>query len=462
MKWAHNSRITLFLGIVSLGLVLRFLNYATMPPFGETRDEFMYPWAGLTLIQTGVPSSWSYFESYTNTHSISLWDQEFRIVTPWFDKPLLYPLITGSFVYILGAREFGDVSLTTLRLVPVLLSGITMVLVFLFANKLFSTRIAFLSLILYATIPSIVLGNRLSLTENLLTPLALLTLYLTHTLSLTSVKNVVVLGILCGLAFHTKQIGAIVMVYPLSFLITQKRIKSAIIFMSTFLTFVCIHFGIVGWYDLGLYLRVMSDFRVAHALVGLPELIQTIFRFPTLSQKTRLFLDGSTVVGLMTLFMSPVSRFIDGKKLAALTFFPFSYIGLLTLIESGATNFSYFGWHIYPLFPFIAIALALYFNYVYEKRSLLLLAIPLLILGSSTIRFVFLPLPVSLHYLWQYVFVACSSVVALVWLLKTKRQFVLICLFALLIVSNIWAVVASPQFYPTTPAHLDEWGPLTR
>ena len=448
--------ILLFCIITTLGLLLRLVNYTQVPALGETRDEFMYPWAGLTLLQTGTPSSWSYFESYTQRTSIYLWDQEFRIVTPWFDKPLLYPLLTGGFLWLFGARDFADVNLMFLRLIPIGLSIPTLVLLTLIARDVFSKKVALIAATLYATVTTIVLANRLSLTENLLTPLFLgITLL---TLRLRNNSQLITIGILSGLAFHTKQIGAAVIGYPLALLILKRDYKKVLLLLSIFLACVAIYFLVVAWYDWGLYLRVMSDFRHAHALAGLPELIQTIFRFPTISQKTRLLLDGSILAGLILLLARPFYTANESKKGMALIVVPLAYVTVLTLVESGGTNFSYFGWHIYPLFPFMMIGLASHMSYLYQTVRFTPLLLLLLTIGTSCIRFLFLLLPIQYHHLWQYTLAALISLVLLIWLFTPRlRRMSLAFFFVTYLIVNIITTLTLNRTYPTTAAHLDSW-----
>ena len=61
----------LLIFIAALGLLLRLTHYDSTPPFGETKDEFIYPWAGMSFIQTGIPTTWSPFSAYKNIENIN-------------------------------------------------------------------------------------------------------------------------------------------------------------------------------------------------------------------------------------------------------------------------------------------------------------------------------------------------------------------------------------------------------
>ena len=440
--------------ILILGVVLRLNEYSTVPPVGETRDEFQYPWAGLTLLQTGVPSSWSYFDAYQNRQSTKVWGQEFRIVTPWFDKPLLYPLLTGIWMWVLGARNFADITMAQLRLIPLLLSSLTIILVGLIGKKLISDRVGMLAALLYAVTPTIVLANRLSLTENLLIPLVLGALLILNQSKQTRV-SLIVLGVLTGLAFLTKQIGFTLYLAVLWPLVLQKKWKDIAIVSSIFATFVGIHFGVVAFYGLKLYLAVMSDFRIAHTLVGLPELVFAIFQNPVIGQKGRVFLDGTILLGTVLLFTSPwtMGKLLKNaaQKLFLLLGFPLFYLTALVLVESGATEFSYFGWHIYPLYPFLMLLVAWVIEQVLMRPELFTKLLLFLFLGASSIRFVFLLNPPT-WTTWQEVLslLALALVAAEFVNLRVQKTF----LFILLVVFVGISIYTSWQvglIYPTQP-----------
>ena len=168
----------LLIFISTFGLLLRFIDYDRVPAFGETRDEFAYPWAGMTLLQTGVPKSWSWFSAYPDGVIYQKWGGPFHIVSPWLDQQPLYSLISGAWMMLNGSRDLFDVRLSTLRVLPITLSFFTVILTGLLAKALFGNKAGLLSALLYATVPTIVMANRLSLTENLITPISLLVLWL--------------------------------------------------------------------------------------------------------------------------------------------------------------------------------------------------------------------------------------------------------------------------------------------
>ena len=509
---------------------MRFYQLGEFPQPGETRDELQYPWAGITLLNTGTPTSWSYFDSYENRQSIQFGKQEFRLVTPWFDKPLLYPLITGTWMKLNGINSIFDVNFFTLRLVPLGLSVITLLLIATITKRAFDQNIALLATLLYATIPSIVFANRLSLTENLLTPLVLTSIFFiqlslklgimkggTHEGSQTESHSVVpariggdyarslghardtlpaklvriplfkaiLLGILSGLAFHTKQTGIVIALFVIGFYFWQRRLKELVITSAVFALFVVLHFAIVTRYDLKLYLNVMSDFRHGHTLVGLPELPFALFRFQGIGQQDRPFLDGSLLLGYLFLFTLPwwqhkqrvhATSSWKGNDLDRISkdaistgwriqhderpthflhstmiiFAPaFLYLLLLSIVESGATLFSFFGWHIYPLFPFVAIALAVGLYRAWQDQGILQFGVLFFFLGVSSIRLLFLLLPTTWHYRWQYGLIPLLMFMGIIQLAPDKlKQLGIKFLFGAYLGVNILTVLYASSWFP--------------
>src|SRR3712207_8567847 len=63
---------------------------------------------------------------------------------PYFDHPPLYGLLVGSFSMLFGQVDFEDIELWTVRLMPIILTTLASVFVYLIAHRLFGWNIAFL------------------------------------------------------------------------------------------------------------------------------------------------------------------------------------------------------------------------------------------------------------------------------------------------------------------------------
>lgn len=375
---------TALLAIVLLGLLLRWLDYASCPPFRDTNDELAYPWAGLSLLQTGTPVSWSYFKSYHNYQQREYWGVKYDLVQPYLEKPLLYPLLTATACLASGERTFDQVRLTTVRLVPLLLSMPSIWLLGLAASRLGGPRLGLLAAGVYATLPTIVLGNRLSLTENLLIPLSLLSWWLLER------GSVGPQALVCAVACMTKQPGIYIPGAVLLALYARGDRKAMGVVAVASVLGALVH-PLVAWhYDWGVYAGTSAELRQLHAS-GLPELVQTILRFPMVTRKENLFIDGSMLMGWLLLLTSPF--WWQGSRTALL--YPVVYLVLICLGEGGDW---FFGWHVFPFFPFVALALARALLQALDSCESGQLAVLGVMLGSASLRSWFTVHPVA-H--WQ-------------------------------------------------------------
>lgn len=447
--------------IISLfGLSIRFIDYDRNPPFDATKDEFSYPWAGMTFIQTGVPKSWTIFNAYPDGEVVYKWDTWYRLVSPWLDKPPLYSLITGSWVLINGARDLFDVRLSVLRIIPISLSFFTIYFTGLLAKNIFSPSIGILASLLYASTPTIVLSNRLSLTENLLTPIVLAT----TTLFFVEINRnywkffqPVMIGLGSGLAILTKNIGVVLVFTSLIFYSYRKQWLEALIIFLIASFAIIVHPAIGLYYDWTLFTKVISAYRLEFSDVGPPELVANIFLNPIIERKNHLLLDGSILAGYIFFFTSPFWLLSRQTNLNSqnwrgkiLLLFPFLYLTLLTLLASGV-GFSFYGWHAYPLFPFIMILLAKMMRDIWQKPEFLKSLFFYLIIGSSTVRFLTLLYP-QFQKTWQWILGILLLTLIGAFLSKIKYQrIIFIAFFILFLVINISVILNIDQIYPGRP-----------
>ncbi|KKS84086.1 MAG: Glycosyl transferase family 39 [Candidatus Gottesmanbacteria bacterium GW2011_GWA1_43_11] len=453
--------------IAIFGVLLRLVSYDTLPPHGETADEFLYPWAGMSLITTGVPSSWSWFTSYSEGTVYNKWGGPFRIVSPWLEKPPLYSLLSGSWMLATGARDFFDVRLSVLRLLPITLSFVTIVLVGALAAKVLTPATGLLAALLYATIPTIAVSNRFSLTENLLTPLILLTL-LAYYYFLES-KRKLAFGLLLAtgvfLAVLTKQIGISLLITISVLLLAQRTWKMLGLVVLAGLAGFGIYYGMGIYYGWEQFMRVQNEFQQVFTSAGLPELMASLFSFSTVGRKDHLLFDGSMLLGYLILFAAPLWTAVEihtasligaaRSKTFALFLFPFVFLVCLSLVASGA-GFSFYGWHVFPLFPFITIFLAqMLLNYWRGKLSPFTSLIIFLFLASSTLRFGLTIFDQNHQISWQpqLMFLLCI-IIGLELLPHKLRVKGLLTLFIVYLAINVLTVWRMGLFIPGIPQPL--------
>lgn len=437
----------IIIAVALFGLFLRFNHYESVPPFEETKDEFIYPWVGMSLLKTGVPVSWSPY-SYPTHYPLKAWGTSFSMVSPYIEKPFFYSLVVGSFAMLRGESEFTDVRLSTIRLIPLALSFISILGIGLFVKEFLDEKTAFLASLIYATVPTMVLGNRLSLTENMLIPLALLGWWLAlKMVHKGSVLLLVTIGVLSGLSILTKQTGAVLPASIMLFFLYHKKYKDMLILGVFTVVFFAIHPLIAYYYDWTTYKVVSEQFRRALAL-GLPEAIYTLFRFPVIGHKEGIFLDGSMLLGYILLLAAPLTQTataIKNKLLPALLF-PLMYLCGITLLDGGVT---WFGWHVFPLFPFLAILLAYAFMQIWEHTDVTKLLVIFMILASSSFRFLMLLLP-KMTTDWQKPLGLVALLLVCIALIPFVRvqKVALFIIFSIYIAVNIFVVLQFPQLYP--------------
>lgn len=438
--------LIILLAVAFFGFFLRAINYDKVPAFLETADEVMYPWAGITFLQTGVPSSWTWNPSYSNGNKITLWGADFNIVTPWIEKPPLYSLITGSVALLFGENQFDKVRISTIRITPLILSFFSIILVGLVAKNFFNESVAILASFLYATIPTIVIANRLSLTENLLIPLTLLAIWI-----LTLEKEgrfqklkPYLIGLVCGLALATRQFAVVLPVTIVIHLIIKKEIKQAAIISIISVVFGLIYPLIGLYFDRPLFMKVLDDLHNYYSY-GIPQGINNIFRFPMITYKFNLFPDGSILAGFLLLITSPFI-FKEKQEYLRLISFPLAYLVLLALLESGEFTF---GWHFYPIFPFIAIILAKFLHDFWSQSTYLQSLFIFLIIGFSTIHLFLLLLP-QYQQFWQAIAVVLLLLFSLTVLPRYENipKMIKIGLFTVYSLVNMIVIVNFDSLYP--------------
>jgi len=456
-----NKTFLILLALITVsGLFLRLIDYDEIPPPDEAFDELHYAWGGATWIKEGIPKSWSNFDSYTNFEYIERYGIKWRMVSPLIEKPPLYFLSSGVTVIASNTKDIFSTSHSVIRILPIALSIFTIFLTGIFASKIFGNQVGLISALVYATVPTVVLANRMSVTENLITPLALSALVIIAYLkNKFSPSTLLLLSIISTLSFLTKQIGISVAASMILIFLKLKRTKNALVIGLFGFLGIIIYLLIGAYYDWDLFLSLQRDVRIGHTLSGLPEVASAIFRFFGIGPKNHPFLDGTVLAGYILLFSSPLWILKEEKEnflKNLFLIFPFVYLLLLVIGQSGAGPFTFFGWYLYPLFPFLAIVLAKFLWDFYKKPQLLSLILLNIIIGSSIIRFIFITVPRQYQYLWQYAFIM-FFLLSLGVLHRQRRvqQFFLIGSFAIFILVNVYTVFNMREIYEYSIKGLD-------
>lgn len=364
--------------ILAISLILRLHNYEQYPQRGATSDEYTYAFLGISLLKDHVPISWSSFPSYKNIRHLTVKKLYFPIVWPYFDHPPLSGFLTGGLSLLVGQDSFEKVNLKTIRLVPIFLSMLSSILLFLISFRLYNYKTAVWALLIYVTTTIFVINGRVALSENLLTPVFLLSLYLFSLFEKKiSYTKAIIFGILSGLAFWTKELGIVVFL-SLFYLFKKKNLKLnlLVLFVGVSLLIIGSYFLYGAYYDWDLFLKIWS--MQSDREIG-PQTLHMLLTNPIIVNKQ--YMDGWYFFGFLSIFYS----LIDFKK-NKLVVIPALLYFLLLLFS--LTRHGEMGWYVIPLFPFMAIASAWMLVESIENKNWYIFTF-LLFVGMTQVKFLY-------------------------------------------------------------------------
>ena len=347
LKFINLSNIV-FLAVVLLGLYLRINTYTEYPPRVSSSDEYTYTFLGMSLLQKGVPTTWSNFpayQKYARITPITINGIYFPLVTPYFDHPPLNGILVGGWALLRGEDTFQKVTTGTIRQVPIFLSIFSMVFMYLIGLKLYGRKSALWGLLIYAVAPSFVMQSKFVFAENLLTPIFLgsILLFLNIRKNI-GLYHVIALGILSGLAFWTKELGIFVFVTLFSLCLYEKVKPKYILILSIVSILIFSLYLLYGYYyNWELFSAIV--FAQGNRQIG-PATLNMLFFNPIIVNKQ--YFDGWYLLGFVSFFAS----FSDIKKHIYILL-PASIYFMLMLFS--LTDNGEMGWYMIPLFPIFSL-----------------------------------------------------------------------------------------------------------
>lgn len=268
VKTANSNffRIFVLAVVFSFTFILRAHNYDRAPGLGQL-EELAFGWAGIHLIETGSPVSWSTLEypdsSLVYSGEVNLDGSEPRVFVdlyqPWLDQPPLYSLISGGSAHLFGANRNFVLPTSYLRLPGIFIAFLTSILLFLIARKVSGFWTGVLTVLIYGATPIFVLSSRMAVPENLIGCIYLLIVYLL--LKFREKPRFLYLAVIpfvIGLAGLSKATGFLMAPLVLYEMIVKKYYKSSVYLVLIVAAFVglFIYYGV--YFNEGIFWRLME------------------------------------------------------------------------------------------------------------------------------------------------------------------------------------------------------------
>ncbi|KKR91524.1 MAG: hypothetical protein UU42_C0010G0019 [Candidatus Woesebacteria bacterium GW2011_GWA1_41_13b] len=341
-QWAIIGLVLLF------GIFLKIHNYDIYPQRGATSDEYTYSFLGVSLLTKGIPISWSHFSGYKNREDLSIKGIYFPIVWPYFDHPPLNGLVVGWWSLLWGGNTFETIQLSVIRIVPIVLSTVSSLLIYLIARRRYGFQVGLWALLIYTTSTVMAIQGRVVLAENLLTPLLLSAIYLYDQKKRQTPMVAIALGIVSGLSLWTKEVGISVFLMLLALMIMDRtRIWHMATFIFVVMLFILGYVTYGMYYNSGIFWNIVTT--QATREVG-PKTLIYLLTTPIIINK--IYYDGWYFLGFLSLF----AGLLQAERLKVILVAAFTYfLLLLVLLTVGGE----IGWYLIPLFPFMAIATSL-------------------------------------------------------------------------------------------------------
>ena len=352
--------------IVLLGGTLRFYQYNIIPLYNETMDEFNLGWMGWSLLKLGVPVGWDWLSGYGDWSSAcKFWfGNIFQILSPAFSYPPLFYTLIGGVAILSGAEELLQVTVSSMRILPVIFSTTTIFLIYFFLKDKFGRFAALLSSLLFAVIPTIVVSGRLAKGENMFSFLLLLSLILyNRSLHSTTCRKAFWIGVIMGLACLAK-FTALSCLLGICFLyLSQKKWKQAITVFCVGAFFASLYFVYGAIIDWGMFVRVFSSQRARLPFLDVP--VKMILH-PKITDTV--FFDG----GILFLWVSIICiSFLRDKGIARDIGIIFAVYFLAISVYVSSRHV--FGWYTIPLYPLLCAGGGIVLHELFRRKSVLLM-----------------------------------------------------------------------------------------
>lgn len=420
--------------IVFLGFVLRYQNYTTIPRHGATFDEFAWTWLGINLIKEHAPISWSPHPQYEIRKEIKYQGAAFLIVRPYLEHPPLFGIVAGSFALLNGVKDMYHVSLDKIRPLALILGTLSVLMIFLLMRELYGLNTALISSLLYATIPTIVIGSRIVQNENFLIPIWIFVLYLLVLYLKTQKKwlrNLV--AVVSGMLILAKVPWFAVSLSLVLILAYKKKWKDSFLIIGTSIVFFSLFIAYGAYFDKELFFNLwkLQLSRYDISFIG----AYSLFTKPLLVD--RYFLDGWIYFGFISIFLL-------AKEFKSHVFILFPFMAYFLVFIFAIPDEPGHGWYRYPFYPFFIASISLFLKENFLKNHLLSFFF-LTFVGLSLFQVTWVP-SFGFSYAVLRIVIIVLALTLLSLFIQTKNATRLVrvisfALFLLLIFLNMWSII---------------------
>jgi len=426
----------LILSLLLLAIAVRLWKVEYLP-MADDADELAYVYAGQSLLQYGEPISWSSFTYEENTWQTITFNSGTTnktttetFVRPWFDHPMLLPLIMGA-VSLSAGYEFPSVPPALIYRLPMILMAIgTLWLVFGLTKYFYGYWPAVFSLAIAAGSPVLIIIQRMVVGENVvvLCLLGALYLYLVK-------RKLFWAGVIAIVAVQAKAVGLVVIPILTLAITLREGWKKGVVF------------GVVaGILAVGLFLAT------GYSLAGdsfFQALSKQGYRLVGWSNPAAILSHSGlqnfnmydfsyyliVLLGMTGVFLIPKSK----TKILAISIFV-----LMGLIWITSSEKSFLGWYKIPLFLTLVISAG---GWIASKRLQLPIALFVITIVNNIglVRYPTSPLPSS-ELQRLVILIAIGVILAVVCWLKSVRQKIML-LAVLIAVYLSQSVYISHKYY---------------
>ena len=317
-------------------------------PNANDGDEMAYIFAGQSLIEYGVPISWSSYEQEQyewvllkmDSTSVNE-DMSFQLIKPWLDHSFFLPLLIGGWTEM-ASQHFGTIAPSLWYRIPMVIFAMgTLVLSFLIARHVFGFWPAIGTLVLLSFSPIIIMIQRMVVSENSIIFFMLLSLYLY--LKKQPLLAVILASVLASLVKPTGL--AVVLIIGGDLLYTKQWRRFAVYTLSSIILF-------LGIYTLYIWSINPSDtlsilMSQSHRLIGWSN---PAFIFSQPGFQNRVVLDFSYFMLLIGGFWIFAQKQNGHERLLSM-----GTLILMATIWATSAEQDMLGWYKIPLFILLGI-----------------------------------------------------------------------------------------------------------